>query len=182
MTTTTTMTLIDEAVAPLKVAAQDRSEAAARIMIEKAIEQLAAAGNDLDKVAPAWNSRFSGDRKTYRTMHAKRDFFKAITTQRKAADYLDRTRIIDIDEAKISQFYTQIRKDAGFAFDLFAAKLNVKIGEVVDAKLSATDVWYHSILTVTKADGSIENWKTQQILNVSCLGTVFNQWPTRKIK
>jgi hypothetical protein len=34
---------------------------------------------------------------------------------------------------------------------------------------------------VTKG-GTVERWKTQQIVNVSRLGKLFNQWPTRQLQ
>ena len=43
-------------------------------------------------------------------------------------------------------------------------------------------MWGYSVLTVTKEDGSVERWKTQQIMNISVLGLLFAQWPSRKMK
>jgi hypothetical protein len=64
----------------------------------------------------------------------------------------------------------------------FVAKLVGKIGAVDSATLAGSHVWGYSILTVTKSDGSSERWQTQQIVNQSKLGTLFNQWPSRKVK
>ena len=34
----------------------------------------------------------------------------------------------------------------------------------------------------THADGTTHQWRTEMIINVSKLGALFNQWPTRKLK
>jgi hypothetical protein len=44
------------------------------------------------------------------------------------------------------------------------------------------DPWGHSFVTVNLANGNKFTMKTQIILNVSCLGTLFNQFPTRLMK
>jgi hypothetical protein len=51
-----------------------------------------------------------------------------------------------------------------------------------DASITGTHIWGHSVLTVTLPNGTVERWKTQQIVNQSKLGLLFNQWPSRKMK
>lgn len=60
------------------------------------------------------------------------------------------------------------------------AKLIGKIGPVTSATIKGNHVWGHSVLTITNPDAVVEHWKTRQIVNVSKLGKLFNQWPTRK--
>lgn len=43
-------------------------------------------------------------------------------------------------------------------------------------------LWSGSTMTYTNADGSLDTWSTKIILNVSCLGKIFNQYPTRLAK
>ena len=43
-------------------------------------------------------------------------------------------------------------------------------------------LWTGSTLTYAHADGKTDAWNTHIILNVSCLGKVFNQYPTRLAK
>lgn len=68
----------------------------------------------------------------------------------------------------------------------FAAKLAGKVdraalrASVVSATISSTDLWCHSLLEVKLSDGSSQSWYTQMIINRSCLGKLFNQWPTRR--
>lgn len=61
-------------------------------------------------------------------------------------------------------------------------KLEMKIGEHLTATLEGNHVWGDSFITVEKANGENERWRTHTILNVSKLGLYFNQFPTRKIK
>ncbi|NNM65708.1 MAG: hypothetical protein HKL99_14085 [Burkholderiales bacterium] len=63
-------------------------------------------------------------------------------------------------------------------FDAYVSKLERKVGPCDSADIDGRDPWRGSTLTVRKAD-KIETWKTTQILNVSSLGKLFNQWPTR---
>jgi ParB-like chromosome segregation protein Spo0J len=82
---------------------------------------------------------------------------------------------------KIERAFEQVRQNAGAAFDSFAAKLVGKVGDCTAATLHCWgDVWTSSTLVVTKADGSVERWNTQRIINCSVLGKLFHQWPTRK--
>jgi len=70
----------------------------------------------------------------------------------------------------------------------FAAKLAGKVdrekaegAQVVSASIATGDLWAHSTLTVHLSDGSRQVWHTQMIVNHSCRGKFFNQWPTRKV-
>jgi uncharacterized protein YfeS len=82
----------------------------------------------------------------------------------------------------------ELRKEAeeitNHDFDSYATKLAKKIDlHIISARLEG-QLWSYSYLTVTvDVNGEEENqvWKTQMILNVSCLGKLFNQWPTRKV-
>jgi len=65
-------------------------------------------------------------------------------------------------------------------FNGYLAKLALKnTGRIIEV-LSLTGVlWNGSTLTL-RVDDSLVAWETKCILNISCLGTVFNQWPTRR--
>lgn len=80
------------------------------------------------------------------------------------------------------KFVEDAEEQAHAGYDGFVAKLHDKVGEHTHAELTGNHVWGHSILHVTKVDGSKEKWKTQQIFKLSKLGKPHNQWPTRKIK
>lgn len=173
------MNAIEQAVAPMKSDAVERAEQKARQMIARYLEQLEAAGWDLDVVAPHPKSTWS--RADYRQALSFRDSIKRITNAAKPCSRCDEPYIVVRDQEREERVVEQIREAAGADYDAFVAKLVAKVGEVDVAEITGNHVWGHSILTVRKG-GDVEFWKTQQILNVSCLGTLFNQWPTRKVK
>ena len=99
----------------------------------------------------------------------------------------DRTMVVrpDIDdilrrEAKV------VAEDTVAAF---CAKLAGKVdrekaeGAVVTGVASTTiDRWSSGTTVVRLSDGSEQEWYTQVIVNQSCLGKLFNQWPTRRVR
>ena len=83
----------------------------------------------------------------------------------------------------VEKFAASARETAAAEYDAFVAKLEAKIGDdVAAAELAGNHVWNHSTLTITRTDGSVERWRTSMIINVSKLGKLFNQFPTRKAK
>ena len=82
---------------------------------------------------------------------------------------------------KEERFVQSAMEMAAAQYDAFVDQAGGKIGKCDAASLAGSHVWGHSILTVAKGE-TVERWKTQQIVNQSVLGTVFNQWPTRKLK
>lgn len=173
---------IEAAVAPLKDQAIERAEKEALETIEQCREELAAADGNLSKVAPYPSGREYGYGWKYYSALYKYQLFSAITKWRETS-YSSRDDIYaDINPDMCAKFVERRKREAGEQYDEFVAKLIGKIGHVVQASLEGSHVWAHSILSVVKVDGTIEKWKTQQIVNVSKLGKHFNQWPTRKMK
>lgn len=90
------------------------------------------------------------------------------------------------NQGNIDRAIQRVREAADFDFQQFIIKLTGKIGlddvETVILDEQHKWLWDYSILHVTRNDGTKEKWKTQIITKVSCLGNVFNQWPTRKVK
>jgi hypothetical protein len=84
-------------------------------------------------------------------------------------------------ETGIERFVVEAGENAGAQYTAFILKLELKVGKCDAATLEGDHVWGHSTLTVTKGEQS-ETWITHQIINVSKLGKVFNQWPSRKVK
>lgn len=171
---------IEQAVAPLKDAAVDRARTEATKLIERLLKKLAENGWDLNLVAPVPRSSLS--RQDYIRARSTRDLYQSITTHtqtsRRPSEPDIRARSADAE----SRFIQESVKDAAFQYDLFVAKLVKKIGAVQSARLQGDHVWGHSILTVVLDKGEVQRWKTQQIVNVSSLGKLFNQWPTRKVR
>jgi hypothetical protein len=76
------------------------------------------------------------------------------------------------------------RHAANASFDGYLAKLALRTAEHDERLSNVIDLtgglWGGSILTVATA-GTVQTWSTKCILNFSCLGKAFNQWPTRRV-
>jgi len=181
------MNPIEKVVKPLKKHAIERAKQEAEAAIQRVREDLADAGGDINKAAP-YPENFGpnalhgyareGARLRYQKFHSlvKPDPNHRSSFQRGAPHF------VVIDEDKVVRFIEQRMEWAALDYDAFVAKLVKKIGEVTKAKLHGNHVWDYSTLIVTKPDGEVQAWKTQQIVNHSKLGKPFNQWPTRRLK
>ncbi len=173
---------IAAAVLPLKEDAMKRAEEYAREIVAKVREDLKAAGNDLIVCAPYPSGNQS--RASYFMMESRYRLFASLCVWRKSSYMMHEPHFADVDSNRVAKFIKEARENAAFQYEAFILKLIAKIGPVYSAKLSGNHVWSFSFLTVEKASGiqTTEIWKTQQIINVSKLGKVFAQWPTRKVK
>lgn len=74
-------------------------------------------------------------------------------------------------------------------FDSYTQKLAGKIGLPIARAHIVGNLWQSSELVVREVESfwndtertPTQCWSTKMILNVSCLGTLFNQWPTRRV-
>jgi hypothetical protein len=172
---------IAEAVEPLRSAAMDRAEQFARNYAGRLLADLEAAGWDANVSAPYPNASRLG-RNDYLAAKLKYEIVRRLT--RSANERSRSPRDTDLraaDPERLERFVQEAREDADAQYSAFIAKLEGKIGAHSDAVLSGNHVWDYSFLTVETPAGR-QTWKTQQILNVSKLGKVFNQWPTRQVK
>lgn len=174
---------IAQAIEPLRQAAIDNATQKARAFLIKVSDALAANDGDARKAAPyphGMDSNYMAKKGWHnQVIMCSKDDNKARNNYAavpKNPDY----RKMDFEVSK--RFVEKFQQEASIEFDSYVAKLKEKIGEVTSAQVSGDFVWSHSILTVTKEDGSVEKWKTQMIINVSKHGKLFNQFPTRKMK
>lgn len=143
--------------------------------IEREIAKLEAVGGVRDDLYRL--PKNDDSRETYIKLKNQRIFIQAITRQ-----LPNNPRVFVRDSVKIMTMLESAANDAAASFDSYVAKLNKKIGkDVVKAEIVG-QVWQESYLTITRAAGDVEVWKTQMIVNVSSLGNFFNQWPTRRLK
>lgn len=173
---------VENAVAPLKAEAIARAEVEANKLIERVLADLAEHGMDRQSAAPFPRS-MNCTREQYVRQRGKYQLYRAFT---KAADRASSRSPNDPDpcvrdEERVARFIEAAKEDAALQYDAFVAKLVAKVGECDSATLAGSHVWGSSVLTVTKGS-TVERWKTQQIVNVSKLGKLFNQWPTRKAR
>lgn len=175
------MNQIKLAIEPLRQISVDNAERGAKLMIADMHERFSKNDYDLWKACS-----FQGiDGKTY---YSANSLFINLTASlvpsvNGIVNRENRYKRKPCAEAE-ARFIKAAKEEANVSFDKYVAKMISKIGDVDSAELSnvyANNVWGYSILTVVK-DGVKTNWKTQQIINCSKLGNLFNQWPTRKMK
>lgn len=177
------MNPIETAVAPLRTDAIARAEKDATDLVTKMLAELAAADWNLDTVAP--RPRTDIRREDYKRMMRNRERYATITVtdlRGKFSSRMGDPSFVKADASRSAAFIERCKFAAGIQYDAFVTKLTGKVGEVLTAELAGNHIWGRSTLTVTKANGTTERWLTQQIVNVSVLGLLFNQWPTRKVK
>ena len=91
-------------------------------------------------------------------------------------------RFLTLNAAMVEVEVAKVRRDAGFQFEAFVAKLNAKINDITVKADLAGDPWTRSTLTVVTKNKGTQIWKTKMIINVSKYGKLFNQFPTRLAK
>lgn len=182
---------IAQALEPARLEAVARAEMETDFAIRRVLAKLADAGWDLDKVAPSPRNDYS--RASYLAAKNYRGWVESLTerNQRAVEAWASANRCSSYSPSAPSyvhrspererRFIDMAGEGASASFDGYVAKLIAKVGEVASATYEGT-LWWGSILTVTKLNGAVECWHTQQIINVSVLGKVFNQWPTRRMK
>lgn len=147
--------------------------------IDKALQELEEKGWDLNAVAP-YPDAFNGC-VDYHGELARHKLFVSLT---ESTSYVRARKSPDIrnrSPKKESKFIAEYIADLENQFEAYILKMENKIGEVKSAKLYGEALWGYSILEVENEQG-VEKWKTQMIINVSKLGKLFNQFPTRKMK
>jgi len=170
---------IEAAVAPLRAASIARAVATVKAHVEHIIATHPV-GFAFSEKYPKPDSWTTG-RKAYLSRENERRFLKSVLKV-EATNHTFRAPefVTGTNEAGIASLIEQTERDAAASFDAYVAKLTGKVGECDSASVVGA-LWEGSILTVTKGEKT-ERWTTKQIINVSCLGKLFNQWPTRLAK
>ena len=150
--------------APVRAQYAERAEVLAQEFVARVKTKLADAGGDAKKAFPK-PERYNQ--------------FDPYTAYRAFVTYPD-TKVATITYATVAKFVAHQRRNAQAEVDAYIIKLALKIGKAVVALTVRGDLWNGSTLNVTCADGEAQTWHTRCILNCSCLGKVFNQWPTRR--
>ena len=170
---------VQDAVAPLKAEAMARAEQEATKVVLRVWEKLADAGWDMHVAAPYPRANRCS-RIEYKAGVNRYHLFSSLVDTVSSRSMCD-PHIVKNNPAKEAAFIKKAVEMAGVQYDAFVAKLVAKIGKCDTASLAGSHVWGYSVLTVAKGE-TVERWQTQQIVNQSVLGTLFNQWPTRKLK
>jgi hypothetical protein len=171
---------VETAIAPLREEAIAKAEIKARELAARVYAQLELADWDLNVAAP--RPRATMRRQAYKEAASRFNLFCSLTIPAKATRSINEPHIRLKSDEHLHNFVKQAKREAAAQYDAFVAKLTKKIGPTTAATLEGSHVWGFSILTVTTAAGATQRWKTQQIVNVSSLGKLFNQWPSRLLK
>lgn len=177
---------LGQAVEPLRAAAMDRVEKYTLERLASMTAKLVLNGMDLNAVA--FQPDPYGSRDEYYLRKAVRAMYMSITLPQERgsttmAQVLGKApHIVRVDLERCKGVVHDARQRASHAYDAFILKLCQKIGPHTAATLDGDHVWSYSVLCVTRTDGSVSRWKTQQITNVSKYGKVFAQWPSREMK
>lgn len=183
-----TQALITAAVEHLKESALERAEEETIALADRYQAALNDAGWDLEVAFPNPDAsrNFIADN---RSIKARRNMATRFT--RHDATRSQPSRRMKVHNYRIwcpdsvAAMVKEARERASQQYDAFIAKLASKVeqdGPVAEVILTGSHVWGHSTLTVCHVDGRVHKWRTEMIINVSKLGTLFNQWPTRKLK
>ena len=156
------------------------AEKRAKAFVDDKLETLKKHGMDLDKVAPAPNSRMGESE--YKTAQAKRNLYRKITKSTKSMLSRGEPDIRVPNKVMIDHYIEMNKKGAEDAYRNFMEKMIQKIGKpVVGAKMTGS-IWTNAVLTVTTEDNEEQVWHTQMILNFSKYQKMFNQFPSRRKK
>jgi hypothetical protein len=172
---------IANAVAPLKIASINAALEAILKMIFEVEKKLEIAGWDMDLAFPMPKAR-NESRASFSEKKAERDFafglVKVLTTSRRHGDPL----MVEICNTSVSKTVDRALEDAAAQYEAYVVKMINKIGSCESAEMAYNNgLWFDSDLLVVKS-GTKEVWNTRCIINRSCLGKLFNQFPTRKRK
>ena len=173
-----TITIIRAAVEPLRADAIARAEQRVRDWVARVEAQLAAVNNDMRAYAPFPSSAGSD----YKRKLAFRKAVESVVTYAAAYARGGEPQIVSVNAEKVERFVRDARDEASASFDAYAEKLAGKVGTIRSASICGATLWHGSTLTVETEAGEVQRWRTTQIVNVSVLGKLFNQWPTRRLK
>lgn len=184
------MNLIEEVINPLKEETVAFAVKRAEDHINNIYKNLEAEDWDINKVYPYPNSRTVLNRFTYMSMLDSHKFALSVTdpdeNRQPVCRRIDDPNYRVISEVQRKRHLDMVKKMTEADFDAYVIKLTKKIGlddvESVVLDENHKHLWDFSILYVTRKDGTKEIWKTMIIVKSSCLGKIFNQWPTRKVK
>lgn len=175
-------TAVRIAVEPLLSQAEDAAAMAAVNIINETLADLAANNWDAQICAP-WPHGIAYGSMDYHLAKTKHLRYNLLTED--GSTHRDYTpgapNIRKRSQKEEARFIKEARENAALEYESFIQKLEKKIGSHSAAVLEGSHVWDYSILTVTTPEGT-ERWKTRMIINVSKLGKIFNQFPTRKVK
>lgn len=177
-TMTAEFTSLNEPLAGHRAAYMNRIVEAYRRQLEQMIERVKAAGMDLSQVAPYPKSTMS--RREYKVAQSAYNYYRRYFTPVDGTRRWNGPEIVVLNNDAVERTIEHATREANTCFDGYVLKLLSKIGKNVKTATLVGPLWEGSMLTVECQDGEKQVWTTKVIINCSCLGTLFNQWPTRR--
>ena len=116
-----------------------------------------------------------------------RDAYRAAVEKRNLLESISDSDGNDRDKRKASPSKRKAKEDeaeknAHVSYMAWVAKMIDKIGKTVEKAAMTGSPWNGSTLRVTTNDGEEQVWDNKMIINQSKYGTLFNQFPSRRIK
>lgn len=188
--TASTYAATSEALAPYWTAIRDRIVASLTKHVADVYEQLKADNLDAEISFGYPSSNMS--RVSYMLAKERYAFVRTWTTYAKPTRHPNEpdTRVLFGAEQLAAKIKTRAEKDATDVIRGYVHKLTAKEdghrasgtpSAIVASATYTGDLWTRSFMRYTLTDGTVHTWKTNMILNVSCLGKLFNQFPTRLV-
>lgn len=125
----------------------------------------------------------------YVAQKARYDWITEWTTAVKASRSHYEPNLRVFKDGHVEKLEAQAAKMAKQALEGFCHKMAGKIdkaymgGFIDDVRYSGgANPWVHSFITCSVGGKIVQQWKTKMIVNISCLGKLFNQWPTTLLK
>ena len=147
---------------------------------DQAMKQLAKHDWDIDKLAPAPNSKLGRD--AYKAAEANRSFYMNLTDSGATTPSFRVSSIRKASPAKRASMIANAAEGAEASYLAWVTKMVDKIGKSVESAEMTGSPWTGSKLSVKSHDGESQTWHTQMIINQSKYGTLFNQFPSRRLK
>lgn len=181
--TTEKASVVAQAVAPLRGLAINKASVAAAAFVEKIARKLADHDMDLRTAFPYPRDCYAPEYAAQKALYQAAGAMTRVDHDRAGLRTMNSPLFVMRDGAAEARFIAGAEDQAAAYYDSWVAKLERKVGAgVASAELIGDALWESSTLRVTFDDGRVESWKTQMIVNVSKLGKLFNQWPTRKAR
>ena len=154
------------------------AENKAKEFIQNRLDFLKKHNWDLDKALP----RVSANSASYKEYQAKRAVYTSITKATSSSRSMRDPDIREPNQVMINHYIQTNVKGAEDAYLSFIHKMVEKVGKPVASATMNGNIWTNALLTVTCDVDEVQTWKTQMIINISKFSTLFNQFPTRRIK
>jgi len=176
-----TLEILRQTTTPMRLATIEFAEQRTRERAASVYARIESMGGDLLAAYPMPDPKF-GDRAYH---EGKSAYLFAVSVTRPLNRNASRRRgdplFIAPCNDSLNKVVAEERKSADEQFEAYLVKLAGKTGPVAGATLHASgaSVWQQSTLVVTRPDGTTAVFITKRIINVSKLGKLFYQWPTR---